>query len=201
MRFQILAVALVACALAGCSNAPLRFYTLVKPATDKTAASTSAYVIEVLPVTVPSQVDQPQLVIRQGDGELALAESRQWVAPVSDEIRAALSAELSAKLGVVDVYRAAQPAGLQVYHVRADVRRFESSLSHKASIEMLWSIQPPQKDAKPHACLSRVEEPVTSGYAALVEGHQRALAKIAGQIAQVLQASAAGTASVGCPGP
>jgi hypothetical protein len=48
------------------------------------------------------------------------------------------------------------------------------------------------------ACSSRVRESVGPGYGALVQGHQRALDELAGQIATVARALAAGQSAT-CP--
>ena len=54
---------------------------------------------ELLPVSVPAQDDQPQLVIRQGGQGVALLQSERWIAPLGDEIRGALSADLTPRAG------------------------------------------------------------------------------------------------------
>lgn len=186
MRLYSRNVLLIACAaLAACGSAPLRFYTLVAPAAAPAAAA-PGYSIEVLPVNVPLQVDQPQLVLRRGTGQVALAEDRQWIAPLPDELRAALSAELSRRLGAADVYRVTQPEGSKVWRIKLDVRRFESELNRSARIEALWTLQSPVDKAVPLVCASSVDERVGAGYASLVEGHQRALGRIAQSIAAVI---------------
>lgn len=183
-----------AAALAACGSAPLRFYTLVAPAAAP-ATTAPGYSIEVLPVNVPLQVDQPQLVLRHGTGQVSLSEDRQWIAPLPDELRAALSAELSRRLGAADVYRVAQPEGRPVWRIKLDVRRFESELDRSARIEALWTLQSPVEKMAPLVCASSVEERVGVGYPALVEGHQRALGRIAEQIAGVI-----GSGGTRCPG-
>lgn len=195
---KILAVVTVA-TLCACSSAPTRFYTLVKPNTaQNTEVSKVAELqIAVLPVSVPSQVDIPQLLVRQGPGQVALIEDQQWIAPLSEEIRAALAAELAALLGAQDVSGATAHARGKIYRVQLEVRRFESSPGRSAQIEALWTLRAPQKKAPALVCSSSIEEPVGAGYAALVEGHQRVLSKIAAQIADTISRSA--SASPSCP--
>lgn len=192
-------LAVLALALGACSSAPVHFYTLVKPAAPVDGAAAAAFAIAVQPVSLPAQVDMPQLVVRQGPGALALIESEQWIAPLSDELRAALAAELGARLGVVDVYRLPRNAAVPVYRIQFDVQRFESTLAQSARIEALWTIQPPEKNSPQVTCASRVSESVGEGYAALVEGHQRALAKIAENIAQVFTSAKPPNALGACP--
>ncbi len=74
--------------LAGCGGDATHFYTLVRPTAPSTAG-TASFAIDVQSVRLPLQVDQPELVIRQGDGAVALVETRRWIAPLPDEVRSA----------------------------------------------------------------------------------------------------------------
>lgn len=66
---------LIATILAGCgASPPARYYTLQPPgATQAVQAGVAAapFMIEILPVNVPAQADQPQLMVRTGDGTVA----------------------------------------------------------------------------------------------------------------------------------
>ena len=58
-------------ALAGCASAPLHYYTLVAPAGGSDPGATSSPLsFELMPVNVPAQVDQPQLVVRESTQRL-----------------------------------------------------------------------------------------------------------------------------------
>jgi uncharacterized lipoprotein YmbA len=174
---SLLIIGLGACA----SAATPRFYTLVRPAVPAVANATPL-LIEVLPVTVPMQVDVQELVIRQGAGSVALAESRRWIAP----------------LGARDLYRLPRAAvETPVRRIKVDVRRFDSYLGHQALIEAAWTISAAQPDAAAVTCDSRIAEAVSgSDYDALVQAHQRALAVLTTQIASALTTTAVSPA---CP--
>jgi uncharacterized lipoprotein YmbA len=190
---SLLIIGLGACA----SAATPRFYTLVRPAVPAVANATPL-LIEVLPVTVPMQVDVQELVIRQGAGSVARAESRRWIAPLGEEIRDALSAGLRQQLGARDLYRLPRAAvETPVRRIKVDVRRFDSYLGHQALIEAAWTISAAQPDAAAVTCDSRIAEAVSgSDYDALVQAHQRALAVLTTQIASALTTTAVSPA---CP--
>lgn len=191
------AAVLVATALGGCASTPdTRFYTLLGPA-PSAADAAAAFAIEVLPVSVPGQVDVPQLVVRRSGGELSLVESRQWVAPLGHELRAALADRLTRTLGTQDVYRLAVVPGLPVWRIKVDVTRFDSELGRYALLDAGWSIGGTGKGAR-LTCATQVREAVGADYEALVGGHQRALVKLADQIAATVRQLAAGAAPV-CP--
>lgn len=191
-------IGLVVVLCSACGSAPVHYHTLVPPPV-AVVAGQKALAISVLRVTVPPQVDIPQLVLRQGAGSMALVESEQWIGPLGDELRSALAAELAARLNATDMTRLRAPAALPLYRVRMDIHRFESQLGKSALVDALWTLQSPQKDAAALVCSSRVEVAADSGYSGLVRAHQQALAQIAAQIARAI---GAGTKTPNaCPTP
>jgi uncharacterized lipoprotein YmbA len=199
LRLWTLAIAL---ALTACASAPLHYYTLVPPAGDvgeSTAPAGGASMpFELLAVSVPPQVDQPQLVVREGGQGVALLDGERWIAPLADEVRGAMSADLSRELHAQDV--SSLPGNDKpLLRIKLDVRRFDSQPGSYALIEASWSLRVMHGEHENGiACSSRVNETVGPGYDALVQGHQRALAELAGQIAVAARSLGNGQAAV-CP--
>lgn len=181
--------------LAACSSAPVHFYTLLPPAPATDAQQMASYRIAVLPVDIPAQVDRPQMVVRQGSGSVALLEGERWIAPLGDEIRNALSGELSRRLGAEDVYGLAHAGDMPVYRIQVNIQRFESVLGQYTSLSAAWSVHVTGDKQKTASCTSRIREPVGQGYAALAMGHQRGLQALAGRIATVVQSLVQGHAA------
>jgi uncharacterized lipoprotein YmbA len=184
--------------LGGCSSAPSQFYTLVPPAVAGAPPAAAGFRIELEPVDLPPQVTMQQLVVRTGGGEVVPVETRRWIAPLGDEIRQALSADLGRQLGAPDVYGladASQQPGTVIWRIDLKVQRFDSALGAYARIDALWTLRRDGGDAVAATCSSSVTETVAPGYEALVEGHQRALAELAGQIATGITAAQRGAAA------
>lgn len=195
-------------ALAACGSAPLHYYTLVRPEAQAAAvpasapAAAAALSFELSPVSIPAQVDQPQLVVRSGAQGMQLLNGERWIAPLADEVRSALAADLAQAIPARDA--SGLPAGQQPrLRIKFDVRRFDSQPGEYALLAGTWSVR--QLGAGHTAageagltCADSVRESVGPGYPALVEGHQRALARVAAHIAQVARAVAAGQAA-SCP--
>ncbi|MCX7514675.1 PqiC family protein [Frateuria hangzhouensis] len=205
IRTRHLLAAALALGLAACASEPARYYTLmaparagvpVAPAAGSANGSAAAFQFELMPVGIPAQVDQPQLVIRQGGQGVAPLSGERWIAPLADEVRGALSADLAQALHAADVTGLAS-GGKPRLRIKVDLRRFDSVPGDYALVDAAWSVRQLQGEAM-LACTSQVREPVGAGYGALVEGHQRALAALAGQIARVAGPVAAGQAST-CP--
>jgi len=191
--------------VAACSSAPIRYYTLVAGSAPAAADTDRAERIPFVltRVGIPVQVDQPQLVLRAGPQRIDLLEGDRWIAPLGDELRAALSADLARDLPGRDVTGLADTAGATLT-VRVDLRRFDSVPGADAAIEAVWTLNWPGADGKPAVlgCSTAIDEPVAAaagpGYDALVQAHQRALAKLAGVIASAAQGLAHASRAV-CP--
>lgn len=190
--YLIVAACVAALALGACgSKPPTHFYTLVPPAGEVVEPATPAgFLFELLPVSVPAQVDQPALVVRQGGQGVAVLQGERWIAPLGDELRGALSADLMRSFHAQDV-TGLPSSGKDSLRIKLDVRRFDSVPGGYAFIDAAWSVRP-LKGGDALTCTSRISEPVSGGYDSLVEGHQRAMAQLARQIGAVAQALAAG---------
>ncbi|RUL74064.1 PqiC family protein [Dyella choica] len=182
-----------AAALAACASAPVHYYTLVPaPETPAETASTPPnFQFELMPVGVPAQDDVPQLVVREGGQAVTLLNGERWAAPLADEVRGALAVELAQRTHAQDISGAAPTHGKPVLRIKVDLRRFDSAPGSYALIDATWTIRELSSQAV-LTCSSRVSESAGPGYAALVAGHQQALATLAGQIAGVAPAMADG---------
>jgi len=194
---------LLALLLAACSSSklPERFHTLLpaEPAAPATSAAMGAVYVDVLPVSVPAQVDHAQWVVRQPDDSLLLLEQDRWAAPLQDELRGALVERLVARWGAVDVRGVAMPAAA-LWRVRVDVQRFESVPAREARIEATWSLSTSSpRGATSLVCHGSWQEAVNgSGVAALAAAHRRAVVRLADTIGERLRALASG-GSAACP--
>lgn len=180
--------------IAACSSPSSRFYTLnasdaPAAATARTAASPSL-LIEVPPVDVPAQVAKYQMVVQSGPTQVHVLEEERWASLPGDEIRRALSTNLTSQLGAIDVYGTPYPDGVPLYRVSVNVQRFESWPGSHALIDAVWSVRAVRTQAV-LTCRSVVNEPVTGGYDALADGHRRAVQQISTEIAAGVKALAA----------
>lgn len=192
-RGVVVAALWLAAALCGCASTstPARFHTLVPPPGAGAAATARAAAgvrVELLPVTLPAQVDVPQIVVRLPDDTMRALEHERWIAPLADEIRAALVLRIDAALAAAAATAVATPP----LRVTLEVQRFDSTLGGAASLQALWSLQP-QGGATLLRCQVNDRETVASSPAALVAGHRVMLERLGDAIARALQAAAAGS--------
>ncbi|MBA1204411.1 membrane integrity-associated transporter subunit PqiC [Pseudomonas capeferrum] len=173
--------------LAACSSPPTHYYTLI--ASQDAALTTreqTSFQFEMLPVLIPVQVDQPQMVLREGGGSLAILENERWGAPLGDEFHDALSGQLERRFGTRDLAGLPRQRDQPVLSVRTDVRRFESVLNQYALIDVVWNLSLRSSDnvRRSLTCSNVIRQPAGMGLENLVLAHQRAVANLADAIAK-----------------
>lgn len=186
--------------IAACASTPVHYHTLVPALAGSLPARNVTYRIDdrikVEHVSVPTEVDRLELVVRQRDGQVALWENDLWLAPLADEVKGALLAEMQRQLASTrqsDSDRTPPQVSLRV-----DIARFESAPSRYAAIEATWQLQIQGREESILSCRTSAYEDVSSGVTALVKGYQRALVVIADQIIESVRRLATG-GSPACP--
>ncbi|SER63204.1 PqiC family protein [Pseudomonas sp. NFPP19] len=172
--------------LAACSSAPTHYYTLLPPVAEgSSAARTGGPQFEMSTVRIPVQVDQPQLVVRQDSGTLAILETQRWSAPLVDEFHDALASQMEQKLGTRNLEGLPKQPGRPVLSLQTDVRRFESLPGRYALIDVVWSLRQRGEGgpARSLTCSSQIRQPAGVELNSLVQAHHQAIAQLAGQIA------------------
>jgi uncharacterized protein len=186
MRFGALMSSLSAAAmLAACASSPTsNFYTLSGASSangTQPAAGSLPFYFELAPVDMPQQVARNQLVVQTSPAQVKVLEEERWASLPADEVRRALSADLTQRLGSIDVYGTAYPDTARVYRIKLNVQRFESWPGSQAVIDAVWSVRT-TSGSTVLACRTVAQERVATGYEALVGGHRKAVDEIAAAI-------------------
>ena len=180
----------VAAVLAACGTSPApRYYTLLAPQQAAPASTGNAsYMIEVLPVVVPGQADQPQIMLRTGAGTVAPLYSDRWTGALPDELRSALSDGLTRELGVLDVQVVRPAPGAPVWRVQTDVQRFDMNDGGPAVLDATWRARPLNAQGRGLVCRTVVSVPADgTGVAELVAAQQQAAQLLARTIASAIR--------------
>jgi len=130
---------------------------------------------------VPAAVDQPQWVVRLADGSLRVLEQERWVAPLRDEVRAALIAGLRARSATDDV-RAAPGRDTPDWRVRVVLTRFDTTAGQGVGLEGYWTAAKPAGAAVALSCPIALREPAAADPLALAAAHRRAVDRLADRI-------------------
>ena len=184
-------------ALVGCSSTPpTHFHTLVAPPARGGNAARAVPAprvrIEVLPVSVPVQVDLPQMVVRLADDSVMVLEHERWIAPLGDEIRQAIALRVGQ---VVAEVTPASAAGEGPWRIDVEVQRFDAMLHRAAGAQLQWSLQGPAGGATLR-CQASYEQPVGVGVEVLTAGYRALFERLGDAIGAAVRAAATG----GTPG-
>ena len=185
-----LAVVTLSClvlVLVGCGTTPNpRFYALssVAPA----AAPPTELSVAVGPVTIPADVDRPQIVNTVGPNRVRVEEFDRWAAPLQNDIARVIVANLVVALGTPRVMLASQPIATVVdYRAAVEVQRFESSLGDAATLEAVWSVAR-TKDGKLQTGRTTAREAAAEGsFDALAAAHSRAVGRLSQDLANAVR--------------
>ncbi|HET9205538.1 MAG TPA: ABC-type transport auxiliary lipoprotein family protein [Burkholderiaceae bacterium] len=191
-RARVAAAALMGVAgLVGCASTstPARFHTLMPPVVEAAPAARPAPALraEVMPVTLPVQVDVAPIVVRLPDDSMRALEHERWIAPLADEIRSALALRIDAALAAAP----ATPTTAAPWRVALEVQRFDSTLGGAAGLQALWSLQQAGGSVVLR-CQVNDREPVAAGAVALVSGHRSIVGRLGDAIGRAVRAAANG---------
>jgi hypothetical protein len=120
--------------------------------------------------------------LRNGEEQASVLGNALWLAPLSEEIRGALTGEIETKLHAATVRAPAttMPASI----VTVTITRFESVPARYVTVAANWRIR--RADLPPSAvfaCETSTQWPIEGGVSAVVQGYQKALVSVADEIA------------------
>jgi uncharacterized lipoprotein YmbA len=186
---SLAALCLVVLCAAGCSSTPSKFYTLSPAAAPAAPAAASQFAVVVGPVSIPPEVDMPQIVVSTGPNQVTIDEFNRWAAPLASTISRVVAENLVAMLGTARVSQFQQSLNAPAdYRVSIEVQRFDSAPGEAASLNAVWIVRR-IKDGKSETGRTTVREPMADkSYEALAAAHSRALAQMSQAIADTVRA-------------
>ena len=170
-----------------------RFYVLTPlPAAERPrdASPGGNPAIGLRPVSLPGQLDRPEIVTRVGENMLQLAEFDQWAAPLQENFTRVLAGNLAV---LVPTERLSLfpwgKAGAPDYEVAVEVARFEGTLGGDCSLVARWSVLRRDGTTAPVTRTSSYREPAGDSYATLVAAQSRLVAALSRDIVTALKAA------------
>jgi uncharacterized lipoprotein YmbA len=193
---RLLLTATILAGLAACATDADRYYSLQPAASNgvehtRTGKDGFDYVVSVQPVQVPAQLDRSQIVLKGRSGDVSVLNASLWASPLPEELRLAISSNLTRRLGVPDLPLSVAPESLRVWSVDIDVQRFDSVYNAESVIDMTWRIQSKTatEAASVSICRATFAKQVETGLAPLLEAHRDGLQTLSGLIAQQIVAA------------
>lgn len=136
----ILAAAMpLALVAVGCSSSPpTQFYTLSDTASEA-AAPAGVGLVQIVGVSIPGELDRPEMVREIGPNQLAISGLHRWAAPLDQMIRRVLSDDIARRVPA--------PVQGQQYPVSVDIREFYGDNSCNVTLRAAWSVRQPHTAA------------------------------------------------------
>jgi uncharacterized lipoprotein YmbA len=187
---HLITIAFLVATAAGCGASPAaRFYTL--SSTAKTEGATAAYAVGVGPVTVPSEVDRPQIVVQVAPNRVEIDEFSRWAAPLEEGIARAVAGNLAVILGTPDVAAAPLASLTPEFRVTIDVQRFDSVRGQSVVVDAVWAVRRTAGEQTRSGRTIARETMDGVSVDGLAAAHSRALARLSADIAVAIREMAA----------
>ena len=145
-RLSVITLGAVLLMLGGCTSTPsTTFYVLTPlPSADTAkpgAAAARGLVVGVGPVTLPTYLDRPQIVMRASRAKLNLGEFDQWAASLQTNVSSVLAENLAFLIPTDHIVVFPWPRSTTVdYQVMVDVARFDGEMGGEVILTARWRI-------------------------------------------------------------
>ena len=160
--------------LSACRSDPIHYHTL----TPQQPAAASNADIQLERISVPPQVDRPQVVVRQSNSSLAILETEWWGASLADELQNALTNQFTGSN---------QPR----LGLRVDVQRFDSVPGQYALFDARWRLRAAGgSEASALNCRSVIQTPAGASIEDLVVAHQQNIKRFTELVSQAARGGA-----------
>ncbi|MBZ9780405.1 PqiC family protein [Pseudomonas sp. REP124] len=154
--------------LAACRSDPIQFHTLTPAMPSGNTRATTDIQIEAL--TVPPQVDRPQIVVREGNTGMAILETQWWGASLVDELRSAMLDQM------------VNGSPQRKVSVRLEVQRFDSIPGQYGLLDVKWRLR--SDDVVTMSCRSTLQTRSGPSIDELVAAQQTNVKRLAALISQ-----------------
>ncbi len=200
LSFTLLALAhlMAGCALMGGTQQSTRNYVLSSLYTEETPARPVADLHEmgvlVGPVRLASYLDRSDIVIRDSQNQILLADFSQWAGPLQENFSRVLAENLSVLLTTdrVDIFPGARTM-LFDFNLTVDINRFDGLPGQKADLRARWTILDNSRKNILYQKNTMLSQHIEhEGIEALIAAESRMLANLSREIAEAIKVLAGG---------
>ncbi len=187
-----LAAVVSACAV---HEAPTHFYALNATIADNPSQRLHPPVrVGIGPLDFPKVLQRPQVVTREHDNKINVADFHQWAGRFDDDFLRILADNLVVLLGSNQIYTYPWESRLRPdYQVRISISRFDGELGKHVLLRARWQLLSRKGRKELAAEQTLIREPVEGqDYSAYVAAQSRALARFSRQIARTIRRFADG---------
>ena len=156
------------------------------PPTEQAAAELP--VLAVGPVDLPDYLRRPQIVTREGENRVQVAEFDRWAAPLNEQVERVLAENLAARIQHMVVVNYREQRFRPQYRLTMSIERFERQGDGQVRLAGRWTLADAESGAALLTRRDRFVVPVQGGgYEATVAAQSKALAQLADAVSAGLR--------------
>ena len=140
-------------------------------------------------VTVPEQVDRPQLVVRVDQSRLRIVNAARWNEPLKDQIGNVLALDVAQIFRDARVADTSQTTDRATFRLAINVRIFDAKPGTGAVLCIVWSILTPDATQVLNGKSVVLQQIDRDGYDAVVDAQSQALESISADIADAIMSA------------
>lgn len=172
----------------GCTSPRAHWFVLEDDVTEPSPPAARSPIVLIRGVSLPPEVDRPQIVVRGSRNQVVINEQERWAAPLRDSLPALIASQLNHRSANVRfATRSGAAASLGAALLTIDVSRFEVSRETGATVVMRWIYRPSGRKAGlvegESEGRSRIDE---GGFDGLVDALRLAVEQAAAHLAEQL---------------
>ncbi len=184
---RLVVVLLLSCLVAGCSVLEPRpdptQYFVLRPVERNTDAATAKLTVGLGPISLPSYLDRPQMVRRDGSNRVRVAEYERWAEPLRSAVPRVLAQDIENRERIGRVANYPWPPGGVDFGVQVDITHFEVDASGVAELAAHWVVRRGKDTVLWHES-TIVKQSAGGDTEAAVAAMSAALDDLAGEIAE-----------------
>jgi uncharacterized lipoprotein YmbA len=176
--------------IGACANSPLGGVYRLNPERSAEALDPGIPLTIVVDyVTVPEQVDRPQLVIRVNQSQLRIVDEARWNEPLKAQIRNVIAVDVAQNFRDARVSDTSQTTDRTTFRLAINVRIFDARPGTGTVLSIVWSILAPDSTRVLNGKSVVLQKINGDGYDAIVDAQSRALASISVDMADAIMSA------------
>jgi uncharacterized lipoprotein YmbA len=191
-RARLPAALLLAVLLAGCAGttAPTRYYQMVPVGDSSGATGSPTRLLGLAPIRFPEYLDRPQIVTREADTRISVADFDQWSEPLAGMFTDVLAENLRRSLGgehvmVMPDDRGAEPS----LELDLNVLRFDVDSAGRIVLNTRWRLLDERGRLLTTEMTDLTEQAMPGDYVSIVDGMSRVVGDLAARIVMTIPAA------------
>ncbi len=137
---------------------------------DNSLQSGKGPVIAIMPISIPSYLNRPQIVMREKGSRLQISDNHRWAENLDKAVSRVLASSLTDNLSSVNGVAVPLKLGIHPdYTIQLDISRFEGNVNEYLELDAFWTLQKNGKKILQASFYKKIE--IGRGYSELVRAY------------------------------